>query len=567
MLLLRSDSATRLFERLLSSRPFTIVCLIAVIGVGALRIISTYKVFNHTNDEPAHIAAGLEWLDRGSYTVELQHPPLARVTVALGPYLDGFRYHGDGFQERLRVLYDHDHYWRLLTLARLGILAFFILATWIVWYWARILYGNAPALLAALIFTNLPPVLAHSGLATTDIPLTATLSGALLAFCQWIERGTLARSLILGLATGLALLSKFSAGLFLVASVLAILAWRSLIARHDAQVSLFGSRRRITHLGVSALTALLVIWAGYQLSYRPLVTKGGPHVTIDRYFASSETLKHLAYFVIENVSIPAPEMVFGINEVRRHNEEGHPGYLLGQYSNYGWWYFFPVALAVKSPLPFLALTATGFVLLILAAKRQKDWRRLSPAIAAAAIFLVCLPSNINIGVRHILPIYPLLTIVAGYGAAQLWNLSRGRLRGPATTLGLLFWLIASPAYSHPDYIAYFNELGGTHPEKLLIDSDLDWGQDLQRLADTLHTHNVETVALAFYGNADLTRHGLPTIRPLLPYQPTKGWIAISEMRLKSVHSNAAHDEFAWLENYQPVALAGRSIKVYYLPEK
>jgi hypothetical protein len=132
-------------------------------------------------------------------------------------------------------------------------------------------------------------------------------------------------------------------------------------------------------------------------------------------------------------------------------------------------------------------------------------------------------------------------------------------------VGLLVWQLGSSLAAHPDYLAYFNELAGKHPERILVDSDLDWGQDLLRLVEELRARHVERVAIAYNGSADLSRHGLPAFRPLVPHQPTTGWIAISEMRLKIGEGRPPYDEFAWLEAYEPVARVGRSIRLYYVP--
>ncbi|MFI4978740.1 MAG: ArnT family glycosyltransferase, partial [Nevskiales bacterium] len=174
--------------------------------LGTLRIVATYSVFSHTADEPAHIAAGMEWLDQGKYRYEPLHPPLARIATALGPYLDGrvSQHLPDMWPEGLAILGQGADYDRTLTLARLGILPFFWLACLVVYVWGRHYFGEPVACTAVLIFSMLPSILAHAGLATTDMPLTATVSAAFLLAALWAEKPTPGRSLGLGLATGLA---------------------------------------------------------------------------------------------------------------------------------------------------------------------------------------------------------------------------------------------------------------------------------------------------------------------------------------------------------------------------
>ena len=145
-----------------------VFCLLA--GIGMVRIISTYKVFSQTTDEPAHLITGMEWLQRGTYTFEPLHPPLARVAIAMGPYLSGLRLtdqHGM-WEEGNRMLFDGS-YLHNLTLARFGVLPFFLLSTLLVWFWTRSRYGENAALLATLLFTTTPVVLAHADFATTEI--------------------------------------------------------------------------------------------------------------------------------------------------------------------------------------------------------------------------------------------------------------------------------------------------------------------------------------------------------------------------------------------------------------
>ena len=551
-------------------RRATTLAMLVLAGLATARIISTYHVFSQTWDEPGHLAAGMEWWERGTYTYDRSHPPLSRLAIALGPFLEGLRLSGRAntwvVQEGNHILHSRGAYFRNLTLARLGALPFFLLATYVVWVWSRRLFGDAAALVTVLLFTTLPPVLAHAGLATTDVPLMATFAGAMLAFLSWLDRPTSFCSVMLGVAVGLAILSKLSALFFLPACGLAILAWRRVIAKDATQLPHADSAHRLTVVGLVTLSALLVIWAGYRFSLRPFTTVAErPHEIVDRLVGSEGALHHLAYRVAETMPIPARELIIGISEVQRLNTAGWTSYLLGEIRHGGWWYFFPVALAVKSPLAFLILTGIGLWILSRQALRQRTWQPMAPAVAAIILLIVCLTIRVNVGLRYLLPIYPLLAIVAGIGAVALWQISRPRLIGPAAVVGLLAWQVVSSASIHPDYLAYFNELAGRHPDRILLDSDLDWGQDLLRLADTLRARGVDTVAIAYNGSADLSRHGFPRIRPLIPHQPTTGWIAISEMRLKMGDGRPPYDAFLWLDAYKPVTMVGRSIRLYYVP--
>jgi hypothetical protein len=532
------------------------VLVAACLAVGAARIVSTYLVFNQTWDEPAHVAAGMEWLDRGRYAYEPLHPPLARVMAAVGPRLAGIRSagHENVWLEGNSILHAGGAYDRNLALARLGVLPFFVLATLVLAAWARRIGGAAQAVTAVLLFTTLPPVLAHAGIASTDMAVTATIALAVYCLMLWLERPTRGRSLALGVALALALLSKLSALLFLPAAIVAVLLCR----RGERTGDETGSRRTRLRLTFAAL--VLTVWAGYRFTVGPLTIPQAAPPTAES--ATPSALDRIARAMV----LPAPALFEGLGQLAVKNREGHKSYLLGEVRTTGWWHFFPVALAVKSPLPFLLLTGIGLAVAWRGYSGSERRRQLEPAAIALAILLVCLPSRINIGVRHVLPMYPFLAIVAGLGVAGLWRAQRARPVARSLAVLLVVWQLTASAAVHPDYLAYFNELAGRHPERILVDSDLDDGQDLKRLADTLRARSVPEVWLAYAGSATVAEHGLPPVRWLEPHRPVTGWVAASlySIKLGSL-DRPGHDDFAWLERYRPIALVGRSIRLYYIP--
>ncbi len=548
-----------------------LIALTALCAIGVARIVSTYHVFSQTTDEPAHLATGLEWLQWGTYTFEPLHPPLARIAAALGPYLSGLRLqdHRNLWIEGNELLFANGRYLHNLALARAGVLPFFLFATFLVWYWARSRYGNWPALIATFLFTTSPVVLAHSGLATTDMAAAATFTAALLAYINFLEKPTYRWAAILGGAAALAVLSKFSALVFLPACGFTLPLTRWVLPRH-AKENAVAPRRSLwgRAIALAAVVMFLVVWAGYRFSFSSATDAAArPHYTIDQLFGTTGRLHNAAYSVAEYPFIPAPAFFQGLAKVRFKEATGHKSYLLGHIRETGWWYFFPVALAVKSTIPFLIVVAVGgFYLAKSAWAGQVNWIALAPLVAALTVLLVCMPSHINIGVRHILPIYPLLAIIAGVGACRFWNSTKPPYAGPVIILALLAWHLTSSIRAHPDYLPYFNEFAGRHPEKILIDSDLDWGQDLLRLSDTLKQRHVSQISIAYAGSSklDLSKFGLPPFQVLAPHQPVSGWIAISLLPLKTGGFGLPDDGFSWLAGYTPVALVGHSILLYYI---
>jgi hypothetical protein len=119
--------------------------------------------------------------------------------------------------------------------------------------------------------------------------------------------------------------------------------------------------------------------------------------------------------------------------------------------------------------------------------------------------------------------------------------------------------------AHPDYLGYFNECCAAAPERWLVDSDLDWGQDLARLAHTLKTHGVDHFYLAYFGSADLSRHGLPPFQDLKAYERVRGWVAVSESHFAMGAQGPPYDWYRWLRDYEPVARVGKSIRLYRIP--
>jgi len=438
--------------------------LASLILLAFLRVAATWRVYTPALDEPAHIAAGMEWLDRGGYRYEEMHPPLAPVAVALGPWLDGLHSEGqaDSWREGNAILNQRGDQPRALALARAGVLPFLLLAIVAVFAWARSLAGDAAGLLAVLAFTMLPPVLAHAGLATTDAAAMGTIALALYVILRWLEAPTLRRTLGVGLAVGLALLAQVSALIYLPAALIVmLLAWRS--AGNPVSPYVGGA-------AVAAVVTLLLVWAGYRFSLGPIIegTSGtAPHASRAERPGSLEgemaALLRLPVF-------PAPGYARAVMHLRRENRTGEgKSFPLGEPNQDGRWASSPVALGVKTPLPFLLLALVGAAALLVAARQRRS--ALVPPLGLLAMLLAAMTANVAIGVRQVLPIYPLLAVCAGVGILTLWNRRlRGRLwpAGPILAAGLTGWLLIESLHAHPGYLAWVNQLAGRRPERVLL---------------------------------------------------------------------------------------------------
>ena len=517
--------------------------------LASARIVATYPVFNHTFDEPVHIACGMEWLDKGSYTYEPQHPPLARIATAIGPYLLGAHSQHPAtanpaamMDEGVRILYSGNHYDLSLFLARLGCLPFFWIAALVTYEWARQYYGRAVGALAICAFTFIPTVLAHAGLATTDMALMAFLGAAFLAGIRWLEQPTLARAAVFGVCGSLAVLSKFSSLVFFPAAAGLALLCYFLLQRPSAAEVLARIRRMLPGAGLAAVISFFMVWALYRFSVGPVPSLG-------------------------NLKLPFPELFAGIQQVRVHNDEGHFSFLLGQRGRMGWWYFFPVALAVKTPLGFLLLLFAG--LYLIARGRIPVPRAWVPAAFAIAILLVGMTSRINIGLRHILPVYMGFSIVVALAAHYILQ-HRGEQRGALIALGVLAaWFAGSSLLAHPDYLPYFNELAGSHPENILVDSDLDWGQDVKRLARRMREVGARELTFSTAFRIDYAKAGLPPRRENMDVlNPPPGWTAISVSTWKEYRLGLMdrYEQYTiWPDRIPPTEKVGKGIFLWYTP--
>lgn len=511
---------------------------VILVLIGSARIVSTYSVFSHTMDEPDHLGAGMQYLSTGVYTYEQAHTPLARVFAALGPFLAGERFHNGPipYTESFRILGSGQHYQRILTLGRLGILPFFWVTSLVVYLWGKRCAGPLAALIAVLLFTTLPPVLAHSGLITTDMALTAMVAAAAYAGLLWSEKPGPARAVVLGMTAALALVSKLSAIPYLGA------VWFLMYLGHlyRSRPGIPEAAREIRNRAGSGAAALavccLTIWAVYSFHVGPV-----------------------AYL---HATLPAPEFFGGFAEVWQHNQNGHASYLLGQRRHTGVWYFFPVTLAVKTPLAMLLmLLGTPWL-----ARRLRERADLATPLAfSAGILLFAMTTRINIGVRHVLPVYVGFAIICGAASACLLHGAGGRWRtAQVAVLALLVWHVASGAWQHPDYLPYTNEIAGNHPENFVADSDLDWGQDMKRLGEYFARIGVSEITFRPY-NITYVKIGGPPLPRMLPSDwdhPSPGWNAASLSEWK------VFNHPGWINGRQPQARIGRTIWLWYFkPEE
>jgi Dolichyl-phosphate-mannose-protein mannosyltransferase len=610
--------------------------LALLILIACLLAAGCWRVYSNTWDEPEHLAAGIELLDRGKYEYDTEHPPFARVFLALGPYLTGAHSYGtpppEGTPEGLHILYAKGAYWRDLTLARLGMLPFLALLLIATWLWARrLLPSEGAALLAVVLLVSVPPVLGHAALASLDVAAAATTLLALYTLQRWLETALWRDAVLFGLASGLAVVTKFSSVPFIGLSLIVLAAVRAACthasvahaavphgaardaAGHDAVApaapgapadppavarSLWGAR--LGGLGLAALAGLVPVW----IAYGPRVADpAGVAFRFNwavSYLLQQHGAAHVLGVVLSHLWLPREleDLVNGIVAVKAHNDNGHLSYLLGEVRRTGWWYFYLVALAVKTPIPLLLAGPVGVGWLAVNGWRRREsqeraWLLAPLAIVASILVFASAVSRINIGIRHILILYPFFALGGAYLTVRAWRALRRSTAGflpgrPATEslssrvrqlpeewrshprhlrltlaaaalLAALVWQLSPLWRAYPDYLPYFNETV-THPERVLVDSDLDWGQDLHRLELRVAQLHIGHLNLAYRGTADLRREPLPQVHILAPREQVTGWVALSELaRTRNL------SDYAWLDAYRPIERVGKTIDLYYVP--
>jgi hypothetical protein len=510
--------------------PLAAAVLLSVLGswILASRLI---RDAGPTYDEPVHLAAGWTDLADGRYRLNaMDHPPLGEMWAALplavlrperfpgsDDWLYGRVYHyGDLFLYHNRVtagrLLAASRTWALLTLTLLVAAALVS--------WAARLAGPPAAWGAAAALAACVPWASNAALVTTDAPSAALFFAAFALLAR--RPRTRASWAWAGAAAGAALASKFNMIL------LPPLAGFALAAEARAEPR---ARPKPADLALAAATALLVLAAAYRFAFAPLWWKG-----------LTATLSRLS--------------------------AGRPAYLLGAHSTDGWWWYFPAAMLVKTPPALLLLGGLGAWEALRRPRAEAAWLTIPfGGYLAAAMF-----SKTDIGYRHVLPLYPILCLWAGLGAARLW---RGGRAARAALAAAALGLGVSAAAARPHPLAYFNALAAGHGERWLSDSNYDWGQDLPALARALAARGNPPVVLAYFGSGDPAAYGLRYVpaglvsnddRPgnaaLVPGGPVL--LAVSETNQVGTYYRDP-DLFAWLKARTPVdVLGGGTIRLYDL---
>lgn len=558
------------------SKRLAIVVLAVLSTVTLARLIATYSEFSDTYDEGAHIASGLEIYQFHRYQLDAQHPPAVRFFLAMLPYSFGHRLGDEGdIVDRWRQAIENDGTsGSLIALARLGNLPFVILLIVFTYRFATRIYGRKAGLAAAFLGANSPNLLAHAGLATVDFGVAAALVAASYLVYRWALEPNRRNGLAASAGCALALTCKFSAVAFVpitVAAYFTIAYRRNILNRLNW--SWQAARPKVRGgLKFAAVTAVLV-WAAFGFDFEPLRAGAqGPSYRMKLLFPEGKPLSELAYWASENVPWPLTGFTKGFITASAHASLGHGRYHHDKYNQYllgelksegGWWYYFPVAIGLKSTIPFLLLLGIAAGVAAIGKRKFLDDGTLCVAASAAAILAVGMASTINIGVRHVLPIYPFLAILASSVFAEnRLSMKWGRgLRIAAAVL--VAGQAAESVRAHPDYLAYFNQIAAGREHKFLADSNLDWGQDMKRLARYAKENNIYPLYVADIAMGWRVNFWIPGAIQFRPPERPAGWVAVSANHLAGIQRFEEGD-YRWLLDYTPRAKIGKSFWLYYI---
>ena len=509
-----------------------------LILLAVLRILSTLTLFSATADEPLHVTAGLQLIEEGRYAWQLENPPLPRLLFAALVKLGGTQF--DPGREPLEMMrwlfYSSGHYRTSLFLARSGNTLFFVIAALATWWLARRTLGKSGGLIATFLFTTQPVLLGYTGIANLDVACMAGVAVALAAFWRWMEHPSPTRAAIAGAAYGLSVGLKLSNLLFTVAACLALFLVRPKPSW----------RRVVAAVPVAAAAAFLALWASYGFAFGTMREYG-----LAMPPAEESAIARVLSSLGESTPLPMPHLLAGLSGVAAF-EGDYWSYAFGLRTHDGWWWYFPAATILKTALGTLIFVAAGFFL-------ARDRLFAGWMASAAAIFAVAAPSSLNLGIRYVLPVYVPLTIAAAGVAMAMLRAARPRLRIAAAAL--LLWQGGASLLAHPDYFPYFNELAGPRPGWALLDSNLDWGQDLLRLRRVLRERKVEKIGVIDTGLHDFHELGFPPSYDVNPWVPSNGWVAVGEHIFRLTEPDGG---FWWLRGRQ-FERVGTSLRLYYMP--
>jgi len=552
----------------------------AILLLMTLNLLAVISRKTLTNDEKYHIPAGYYHLVFGDFQLNPEHPPLVKMLAALPLVLiqpeapaagvdpnesvillghDAFQAFWDANPDKLQLI----SFW-----ARVPMVVITIAFGVVLFLYGRYLAGGKAGALAVALFSVEPTILAHGRIVQTDVPAAFAYLVFFFSLQRLIDTPNTRRIIELGLTAGIALVVKFSLVIILpvFALALVVIGWR----QYRAGIKL---RNLALQAGLAAAALLLIVNLAYYFK-RPPLLPANEQAIVQQWPEHADSATRAFQFGSKVV----PSMyLFGFFVVTVHNEWGHYASLLGKHSRTGWWYYFPVAFALKTTVPFLLLSLCALIWAIWRlAYREKGL--LLPLLAIALYTAISMNSRINIGVRHFLPVFPFLFLLGGVFLGRLLEGKYQRfVRGLVVVL--FFWMTIEAVRTFPDYIPYMNQFASSKPHwYYLSDSNVEWGDDTAALARYLQARGETKVRAAVLGGwMSSVQYGVEYVNPMVVDQHVEQtrYIAIGASYLngstvplmryqngKPITEDERHNFFASYRDREPEASFGRSIYLF-----
>jgi Dolichyl-phosphate-mannose-protein mannosyltransferase len=503
-----------------------------------LELALTVRQESQTWDEACHIFAGYSYWTRGDFGMNPEHPPLVKLLATLPllrlplrvPKLQGRDAKVEAFLDGRDFLYGNNAD-LILFRTRMAASILTLLLALLVFVATREMFGTSPAFLALVLLVFEPNLLAHGALVTTDMGVTCFLFAAVYLFYRYVKKPSIAKVLMVGLATGFALASKHSA--VLLGAILVLLAVFEVVRgpmpapplesvahsldresrdRRPSRGKL--AARMAASLLAVAVVGVGVLWAfyGFRFQMRPAGLPMNPPLV---QFVSR--IKHpaevRALLTLARWRVLPEAYLYGLADVQQVTDSSAT-YVFGKVYPRGKWFYFPAAFVIKATLPVLLLLL--FLPLALHLRRTRKWpnqgwREAAFLVLPPALYLgVAMDSGLNIGLRHILPIFPFVLILAAFAG---WTLARSHRPWTYAVAGLLIFHAFSSVRAFPVYLAYSNEAWGgpSKTYKFLTDSNVDWGQQLKATSRYLRQRHISNCWFAYFADvaADPAYYGIP----------------------------------------------------------
>lgn len=503
----------------------TTLGVLGLLAVLLVELALSVRRESQTWDEAAHIYAGYMYWTRGDFGMNPEHPPLVKLLATLPLLRQGLQVpeiRGRYFKE-IEFLSAHDFLYSndangvlfrsrmmvaLLTLA-LGLLIFAA---------GREMFGITAGFIGLMLFAFDPNVLAHGALVTTDVGFSFILFATVYAFYRYVKRPSIGRLAIAGFLAGLGLATKHSG--ILIFPIMVLLAASELLRRSRSQSPGPTHGQRVWRLTgavlMIAVISLAILWSfyGFRYSARPNGENMVPSLAEIASHLQPPTAGRILLAAAHWKALPEAYLI-GLADVK-FVADNSATYLFGKVYPHGKWFYFPAAFAIKSTLGLIALLLVWPLAMCI--NRFQQAREVAFLVIPPSFYLaVAMSSGLNLGIRHLLPIFPFLFLLAGMAASILVQHRRAWAYG----VGLvLLFTIASSLRAYPNYIPYANELWGgpSNTHKFLTDSNVDWGQQLKSVKRYLDGRGTKNCWFAYFADVvadpayyDIPCKPLPTI--------------------------------------------------------